>query len=210
MQLNHFVVFVIDNSQKYEYNPNARLDQRSMDLGSRRPVITEEQQRNEIMNDGSQKQKKNQQLNQSFPIESQEDLTQNAVFERDAPETTIAQERLEELRQQKLQSDLIASENLNTVYDISALDWGRPPVNEIYGRSPFVTHKTVYKYDQFGNPQAYIKTDNQTAGKIGVKDKDKGKMKKNYVPTSQLIAISSVQENLVKKFRKTNKKQKKK
>jgi hypothetical protein len=43
--------------------------------------------------------------------------------------------------------DILASENLNTVYDIGALDWGRPPINDTYGRSPFITHETGYKYD---------------------------------------------------------------
>jgi hypothetical protein len=41
---------------------------------------------------------------------------------------------------------------LNTVYDIGALDWGRPPINDIYNRNPFETHKTGYKYDALGNP----------------------------------------------------------
>jgi hypothetical protein len=42
---------------------------------------------------------------------------------------------------------MIASMNLNTVYDIGALDWGRPPINDIYGRHPFETYATGYKYD---------------------------------------------------------------
>ncbi|KAA6402659.1 MAG: hypothetical protein EZS28_001805, partial [Streblomastix strix] len=30
-----------------------------------------------------------------------------------------------------------------TVYDIGALDWGRPPINDIYGRKPFETYDTA-------------------------------------------------------------------
>ncbi|KAA6357440.1 MAG: hypothetical protein EZS28_047033 [Streblomastix strix] len=203
IQQNYF-----DNSQRY--NANARLDEASMDLGSRAPVITQEQIENEMLNDGTQRQRQrvNQELNEMFPIETVHPMPQSTIFERDAPETTIAQERLEELRQQQLLGDIVAAQNLNTVYDIGALDWGRPPVNDIYGRSQFPVHKTGYKYDQFGNPQAYMKMENPLAGKLGVKKKVK--MKKNYIPTSQLLSTSSAQENLAKSFRKGGMKQKKK
>ncbi|KAA6383404.1 MAG: hypothetical protein EZS28_021070, partial [Streblomastix strix] len=66
----------------------------------------------------------------------------------------------------------------------------RPRINDIYNRNPFETHKTGYKYDALGNPQAYMKID----APIG--SKKQTKMKKNYIPTSQLIATSTAQEKL--------------
>ncbi|KAA6390302.1 MAG: hypothetical protein EZS28_014167, partial [Streblomastix strix] len=93
------------------------------------------------------------------------DLTNSALKEDETPQYTLEQEYDDETRQQQLLKSIIAAENLTTVYDIGALDWGRPPGNDTYGRSPFVTHKTGYKYDQFGNPQAYMKIDNQNLSK---------------------------------------------
>ncbi|KAA6371192.1 MAG: hypothetical protein EZS28_033279, partial [Streblomastix strix] len=49
---------------------------------------------------------------------------------------------------------------------------------------------TGYKYDALGNPQAYMKID----APIG--SKKQTNMKKNYIPTSQLIATSTAQEKL--------------
>ncbi|KAA6371639.1 MAG: hypothetical protein EZS28_032834 [Streblomastix strix] len=186
----------VENAGRYEENINARIDQPSMNLGSHRPVVTEEQQLNEIMNFGShrQKEKESQSLNQQFPTESQEDLGQSSMFQDQPPEITVAQEKLTEKQRQAIQKDILKSENLNTVYDIGALDWGRPPINDIYGRNPFETYKTGYKYDALGNPQAYMKIDTP------VGSKKQTKMKKNYIPTSQLISTSTAQEKLAQNW----------
>ncbi|KAA6357786.1 MAG: hypothetical protein EZS28_046687 [Streblomastix strix] len=110
--------------------------------------------------------------------------------------------KLREVKQ--IQSDMLAASNLSTVYDIGALDWGRPPINDIYGRSPFETYKAGYKYDQFGNPQPYMKKPVVPMGKKDIK------MKKNYIPTSQLIQTAKAQADLHKKLTKSTKNHKKK
>ncbi|KAA6389097.1 MAG: hypothetical protein EZS28_015381 [Streblomastix strix] len=182
----------MENAGRYEENINARIDQPSMNLGSRRPVVTEEQQLNELLNFGihRQKEKESQSLNQQFPSESQEDLGQSSMFQYQPPEITVAQEKLTEKQRLAIQKDNLKSENQNTVYEIGALDWGRPPINDIYNRNPFETHKIGYKYDALGNPQAYMKIDTP------IWSKKQTKMKKNYIPTSQLISTSTAQEKL--------------
>ncbi|KAA6366985.1 MAG: hypothetical protein EZS28_037489 [Streblomastix strix] len=196
----------IDNTQRYSSNINKGLDDPSMNLGSRSPVITQEQQLNEQMNEGSYRQRQfiSRQLNDEFANQEQAtSLGQSSVFD-EPPEITLAQENLSEEQQRQIEADMISSMNLNTVYDIGALDWGRPPINDIYGRHPFETYATGYKYDQFGNPIAYMKKPTQPIGK---KDRN---MKKNYIPTSQLIQTAKAQSDLHKKLTKSAKITKKK
>ncbi|KAA6380945.1 MAG: hypothetical protein EZS28_023528 [Streblomastix strix] len=196
----------IDNTQRYSSNINKGLNEPSMDLGSRSPPITKEQQRNELMNEGSYRQKQSisRQLNDEFANQQQaSSLPQSSVFD-EPPEFPLAQENLSEEQQRQIEADMIASMNLNTVYDIGALDWGRPPINDIYGRHPFETYATGYKYDQFGNPIAYMKKPTQPIGK---KDRN---MKRNYIPTSQLIQTAKAQSDLHKKLTKSAKITKKK
>ncbi|KAA6398072.1 MAG: hypothetical protein EZS28_006400 [Streblomastix strix] len=168
----------VENASGYEENINARIDQPSMNFGSRSSVITQEQSMNQLLNYGSprQKEKESQSLNQQYPSEQQEDLGQTSMFQDQPPEIT---------------KDILKSENLNTVYDIGALDRGRPPINDIYSRNTFETHKTSYKFDAFGNPQAYMKI------ATPIRSKKLTKLKKNYIPKSQLIAMSTAQEKLV-------------
>ncbi|KAA6364894.1 MAG: hypothetical protein EZS28_039580 [Streblomastix strix] len=149
----------IENVQSYEGNINARLDQPSMNLGFRGPVVTQEEQLNELLNFESQKQKEQvtKQLNIDFPTDNDEPLPDSSFLSQIAGEQSLAQEKLTDVQRQQIQSDMLAANNLSTVYDIGALDWGRPPINDIYGKSPFGTYKTGYKYDQFGNPQPYMK-----------------------------------------------------
>ncbi|KAA6356529.1 MAG: hypothetical protein EZS28_047944 [Streblomastix strix] len=178
-----------------------------MDLGSKTPPITEEQQRNQLMNEGSYRQKQflNRQLDSKFANQEQaSDLGQSSFIDDISPEYTLAQEKLTEAQQKEIEADTIALQNLNTVYDIGALDWGRPPINDIYGRHPFETYASGYKYDQFGNPIAYMKKPTQPIGKKG------NNMKKNYIPTSQLIQTAKAQADLHKKLTKSAKITKKK
>ncbi|KAA6390942.1 MAG: hypothetical protein EZS28_013530 [Streblomastix strix] len=121
----------VENPGRYEHNINTRIDQSSMNIGSRRTVITEKQQLNDILNFQSPRQK----------------------------DKEIAQEKLTEKQRQAIQSDILKSENLNTIYDIGALDWGRRPINDIYNRNPFETYKTSQKYDAQAYPQSYMKID---------------------------------------------------
>ncbi|KAA6354691.1 MAG: hypothetical protein EZS28_049782, partial [Streblomastix strix] len=174
----------MDNSQRYDQNINSRLAQASMNLGSNQLVITPEQQLNEQMNEGSPRQKQilSKQLDSEFANQEQAtDLGQSSFIDDVSPEYTLAQEKLSEAQRQQIEEDIISSMNLNTVYDIGALDWGRPPINDVYRRKPFETYDTGYKYDQFGNPVAYMKKPTQPIGKKDTKTK------KNYIPTSQLI-----------------------
>ncbi|KAA6374942.1 MAG: hypothetical protein EZS28_029531 [Streblomastix strix] len=197
----------MENSQRYDENINSRIVQPSMDLGSRSPVITPEQQLNELMNEGSPRQKQflSRQLDFEFANQQQaSELPQSSVFDDIPPEFTVAQERLSEEQQRQIESDFISSVNLNTVYDIGALDWGRPPINDVYGRKPFETYETGYKYDQFGNPIAYKKKPTQPIGKKG------NNMKRNYIPTSQLIQTAKAQADLHSKLTKSAKITKKK
>ncbi|KAA6363867.1 MAG: hypothetical protein EZS28_040606 [Streblomastix strix] len=196
----------IDNTQRYSSNINKGLNEPSMDLGSRSPPIIEEQQRNELMNEGSYRQRQilNRQLDSEFANQQQaSSLPQSSVFD-EPPEISLGQEKFSEEQQRQLEADMISSMNLNTVYDIGALDWGRPPINDIYGRHPFETYATGYKYDQFGNPIAYMKKPTQPIGK---KDRN---MKRNYIPTSQLIQTAKAQSDLHKKLSKSAKISKKK
>ncbi|KAA6385744.1 MAG: hypothetical protein EZS28_018729 [Streblomastix strix] len=71
-------------------------------------------------------------------------------------EYTLAQEKLFEAQRQQIEADIISSVNLNTVHDIGALDWVKPPINDVYGRKPFETYASGYKYDQFGNSIAFM------------------------------------------------------
>ncbi|KAA6359093.1 MAG: hypothetical protein EZS28_045380, partial [Streblomastix strix] len=98
----------VENAGRYEENINARIDQPSMNLGSRRPVVTEEQQLNELLNFGShrQKEKESQSLNQQYPTVSQEDLGQSSMFQDQPPEITVAQEKLTEKQRQAIQKDI--------------------------------------------------------------------------------------------------------
>ncbi|KAA6394891.1 MAG: hypothetical protein EZS28_009578 [Streblomastix strix] len=196
----------IENAQSYKDNINARLNQPQMDLGQRGPVVTQEEQLNELLNFGSQKQKEQvtKELDKEYPTENQEDLPDSAIVSEMAGEQSLAQEKLTDDQRQQMQSDILAANNLSTVYDIGALDWGRPPINDIYGRSPFETYKAGYKYNQFGNPQPYMK---KPVVPMGKKDT---KMKKNYILTSQLIQTAKAQSDLHKKLTKSTKNRKKK
>ncbi|KAA6380764.1 MAG: hypothetical protein EZS28_023711 [Streblomastix strix] len=178
-----------------------------MNLGSNQPVITPEQQLNEIMNEGSlsQKQILSRQLDSEFANQSQaSDLGQSSMMDDLPSEYTLAQEKLSEAQQQQIEADIISSMNLNTVYDIGALDWGRPPINDVYGRKPFEIYDTGHKYEQFGNTIAYMKKPTQSTGK---KNND---MKRNYILTSQLIQTAKTQAYLHKKLTKSAKIAKKK
>ncbi|KAA6373292.1 MAG: hypothetical protein EZS28_031181 [Streblomastix strix] len=114
------------------------------------------------------KKKENQQINLKYPTESQEDLGYSAVFQDQQPEQTVVQEKLTEKQREAIQKDTIKSENINTVYDIGAVDQGRPPINDIYNRNPFETDNTGYRNDAQGNPLAYMKID-APVGKISDK-----------------------------------------
>ncbi|KAA6357691.1 MAG: hypothetical protein EZS28_046782, partial [Streblomastix strix] len=189
----------MENVQRYDQNINSRLAQASMNLGSNQLVITPEQQLNEQMNEGSQRQKQilSKQLDSEFANQQQAtDLGQSSFIDDVQPEFTLSQEKLTEAQQQQIEADIISSMNLNTVYDIGALDWGRPPINDVYGRKPFETYAAGYKYDQFGNPIANMK---KPTIPIGKKDRN---MKRNYIPTSQLIQTAKVQDDLHKKLTK--------
>ncbi|KAA6392659.1 MAG: hypothetical protein EZS28_011807, partial [Streblomastix strix] len=145
-----------------------------MNLGSRSPVITNEQKLNELMNERSPRQKQflNRQLDSEFANQSQaSDLGQSSVIDDVQPDYTLAQEKLSEAQQQQIETNIISSVNLNTVYEIGALVWGRPQINDVYGRKPFESYDAVYKYDQFGNPIAYVKKSTQL---IVVKNQKKG------------------------------------
>ncbi|KAA6391661.1 MAG: hypothetical protein EZS28_012814 [Streblomastix strix] len=186
----------VESTGRFEENINVRTDQPSMNLGSRKQIRTEEQQLNDIMNFGNprQNQKENQQLNLLYPAEAQEDLGQSSILQNQPPEQTVTQEKITERQRQAIQKDIHKQENLNTVYGIGALDWCRLPVNDIYIRNPFETHKTGYKYDALTNIQAYLMID------APVGSKKQTKMKKNFIPTSQLISTSTVQDKLAQKL----------
>ncbi|KAA6374066.1 MAG: hypothetical protein EZS28_030408 [Streblomastix strix] len=145
----------MENIQRYDQNINSGLAQAFTNLRSNQLVITPEQQLNELMNEVSPKQKQflNRQLDSEFA---------NQKY-------TLAQEKLSETQQQQKEADIISSMNLNTVHDIGALDWGRSPINDIYGRKPFETYDTGYKYDQFGNPIAFMMKPTQPIAKIAKK-----------------------------------------
>ncbi|KAA6389497.1 MAG: hypothetical protein EZS28_014977 [Streblomastix strix] len=197
----------IDSTQRYTQNINKKLDQPTMNLGSKSPPITEEQQRNELMNEGSQRQQQilSRQLIDEFANQEQgSDLGQLSFVDDVSTEYTLAQEKLNDAQRQEMEADYIALLNLNTIYDIGALDWGRSPVNDIYGRQPFETYASGYKYDQFGNPIAYMKKRTQPIGK------KYNNMKKNYIPTSQLIQTAKTQADLYKQLTKSAKITKKK
>ncbi|KAA6392382.1 MAG: hypothetical protein EZS28_012089 [Streblomastix strix] len=80
-----------------------------------------------------------QQTSEQITKLSHEDLPNSAVYPDIPPKS------------------LLQKENLNTINDIGVLDWNRPPINDIYSRSPFETYQTGYKYDLFGNTLAYLK-----------------------------------------------------
>ncbi|KAA6372840.1 MAG: hypothetical protein EZS28_031633 [Streblomastix strix] len=84
----------MENTQRYEQNINARIDQLSIYQRSRGPVVTEEEQMNELLNFGSQQQKKkvSNQLQKEFPSNNEQDLGQQAIFADIPPEQTIAQQ----------------------------------------------------------------------------------------------------------------------
>ncbi|KAA6381164.1 MAG: hypothetical protein EZS28_023308 [Streblomastix strix] len=140
------------------------------------------------------------QLDSEFANQSQTtDLGQSSVLEDLQPEFILAQKKLSEAQRQQIESDIISSVNLNTVYVIGALNWGRPLINDIYGRKLFETYDTGYKYDQFGNPIAYMKKSTQSIGKKN------NNLKRNYIPTSQLLQTAKAQADLHSKLTKSAK-----
>ncbi|KAA6378651.1 MAG: hypothetical protein EZS28_025822 [Streblomastix strix] len=101
------------------------LQQKLLETGSKSLPITEEQQQNYQMNQGSPRLKQSicRYLNDEFANQEQAtDLAQSSQIDV-PPEISLAQEKLNEAQQQKIEADSIALLNLNTVYDIGALDW---------------------------------------------------------------------------------------
>ncbi|KAA6352546.1 MAG: hypothetical protein EZS28_051810, partial [Streblomastix strix] len=173
----------IENSSRYEQNPNARLAEPSMQLGIQAPDISPEQINNIIMYSGSQKQKEkeNNRIDDIYDIQTQQDLGQSSSFEDQPPTMPLMQEKLIEKQQQAIEKDLAQQENLAQIYDIGALDWGRMPVNDEFNRQQFKTQKTGYQMNADGSISAIIKKE---ITKITPGEK-KPKTKKNYIPTSQ-------------------------
>ncbi|KAA6389348.1 MAG: hypothetical protein EZS28_015126 [Streblomastix strix] len=197
----------MENVQRYDQNINSRLAYASINLGSSQLVIIPEQQLNELMNEGSPRQKQflNRQLDSEFANQSQAtDMGQSSMMDDIPLEFTLAQEKLSEAQQLQIEADIILSVDLNIVYNIGALDWGRPPINDVYGRKPFETYDIGYKYDQFCNRIAYMKKSTQPIGKKN------NNMKRNYIPTSQLIQTAKAQADLHSKLTKSAKIAKKK
>ncbi|KAA6378365.1 MAG: hypothetical protein EZS28_026110, partial [Streblomastix strix] len=189
----------IENSQRYEQNPNARLAEQSMQLGRFLPVLSPEQLNNEIMYSGSQKQKEkeNQRIDDIYDIQSQQDLGQSSSFEDQPPTMPLMQEKLIEKQQQAIEKDLVSQENLAQIYDIGSLDWGRMPVNDQFNRQQFKTQKTGYQMNADGSISAIIQKE---ITKITPGEK-KPKTKKNYIPTSQLLQSAKEQSSFKKKKR---------
>ncbi|KAA6396219.1 MAG: hypothetical protein EZS28_008253 [Streblomastix strix] len=196
----------MENAQKYEQNNNVRFDQPSMNLGSKTPVVTEKEQRDEIKNFGSlqQKEKESRYLIEQFANNFHSDLPDSTIYSDISPEQTIAYENFTERKCQQIKTDIISKGNLNIIYEIGALDYGRPPINDIYDRQPFETYVSGYKYDQFGNPKAYMKKPAQPISK------KYNNRKRNQISTSQLIQTAKVQSDLHKKLTKSTKIDKKK
>ncbi|KAA6395132.1 MAG: hypothetical protein EZS28_009340 [Streblomastix strix] len=111
-------------AQRNEENANPRFDQPSTNLRFTGPVVTEEQQMNQLQNSGSQKQKEKEskQLSMNFPSNNQEDLPDSAIYPDAPPEQTIFQENFTERERQQIQSAILLQGNLNSVYDIGTLD----------------------------------------------------------------------------------------
>ncbi|KAA6403391.1 MAG: hypothetical protein EZS28_001073 [Streblomastix strix] len=116
----------IENSQRYEYNPNTKFAEPSMQLERFSPGLSPEQINNEIMYSGSnkQKEKENQRKNDIYGIQTQSDLGQSSSFEDQPPIMPLMQEKLIEKQQQAIEKDLVSQENLAQIYDIGSLDWG--------------------------------------------------------------------------------------
>ncbi|KAA6393517.1 MAG: hypothetical protein EZS28_010953 [Streblomastix strix] len=189
----------VENSQRYDQNPNARLDQPSMQLGRFSPGLSPEYINNEIMYSGSQKQKEkeNQRIDDIYDIQTQQDLGQSSSFEDQPPTMPLMQEKLIEKQQQAIEKDLAQKENLAQIYDVGALDWGRMPVNDQFNRQQFKTQKTGYQMNVDGSISAIIKKE---ITKITPGEK-KPKTKKNYIPTSQLLQSAKEQSSFKKKKR---------
>ncbi|KAA6396471.1 MAG: hypothetical protein EZS28_008000 [Streblomastix strix] len=189
----------IENSQRYDQNPNARLDQPSMQLVRFSPGLSPEYINNEIMYSGSykQKEKENQRIDDIYDIQTQSDLGQSSSFEDQPPTMPLMQEKLIEKQQQAIEKDLAQKENLAQIYDVGAKDWGRMPVNDEFNRSQFKTQKTGYQMNADGSISAVVKKENIRA----TPGEKKPKTKKNYIPTSQLLQSAKEQSSFKKKKR---------
>ncbi|KAA6397433.1 MAG: hypothetical protein EZS28_007037 [Streblomastix strix] len=189
----------IENSQRYDQNPNARLDQPSMYLGRSSPGLSPVQINNEIMYSRSykQKEKENQRFDDIYNIQTQSNLGQSSSFEDQPPTMPLMQEKLIEKQQQAIEKDLASQENLAQIYDVGALDWGRMPVNDQFNRQQFKTQKTGYQINTDGQISAIVQKENT---KI-IPEKKKPKTKKNYIPTSQLLQSAKEQNSFKKKKR---------
>ncbi|KAA6379390.1 MAG: hypothetical protein EZS28_025085 [Streblomastix strix] len=187
----------IENSQRYEQNPNARLAEPSMQLGRFSPGLSPEQLNNEIMYSGSykQKEKENQRIDDIYDIQTLQDLGQSSSFEDQPPTMPLMQEKLIEKQQQAIEKDLAQKENLAQIYDVGAMDWGRMPVNDEFNRSQFKTQKTGYQMNADGSISAVVKKENIRA----TPGEKKPKTKKNYIPTSQLLQSAKEQSRFKKK-----------
>ncbi|KAA6379979.1 MAG: hypothetical protein EZS28_024493 [Streblomastix strix] len=189
----------VENSQRYDQNPNARLDQPSMYLGRSSPGLSPEYINNEIMYSGSykQKEKENQRIDDIYDIQTQQDLGQSSILEDIQPSMPLMQEKLIEKQQQAIEKDLAQKENLAQIYDVGALDWGRMPVNDQFNRQQFKTQNIGYQMNADGSISATIKKENT---KITPGEK-KPKTKKNYIPTNQLLQSAKEQSSFKKKKR---------
>ncbi|KAA6371487.1 MAG: hypothetical protein EZS28_032986 [Streblomastix strix] len=134
----------MENAQRDDENINTRLDQYSKKPGNQSSVVTEEQQVKERINFGSlqQKQKASRQLSKDYPIGNEVGLLNSAIYSDIRSELSISQEKLTVRLQQEICAAILSQNNLNTIYDIGALNQGRPPINDIYGRSPFETYQS--------------------------------------------------------------------
>ncbi|KAA6390083.1 MAG: hypothetical protein EZS28_014389 [Streblomastix strix] len=186
----------VENSQRYEQNPNARLADPSVQLGNSSPRLSPEQINNDIMHFGSQKQKEkeNQRIDDIYGIQTQDEYGQSSMFEDQPPTMPLMQEILIEKQQQAIEKALAQQENLAQVYDPGSLDWGRMPVNDLFNRQQFKTQKTGYQMNADGSLSAIVKKENL---KITPGEK-KPKTKKNYIPTSQLLQSAKEQGKLSK------------
>ncbi|KAA6360815.1 MAG: hypothetical protein EZS28_043658 [Streblomastix strix] len=110
----------MENTWRFEQNINVRLVEPSMNLGSRSPVVTQEEQLNEMLNFGSlqQKVKESKQLEKDYPTDNQEDLPNSAIYPDIPAEQTIDQENFSDRDRQQIQYAILQDDNLITVYEI--------------------------------------------------------------------------------------------
>ncbi|KAA6374797.1 MAG: hypothetical protein EZS28_029677 [Streblomastix strix] len=179
--------YMASADQNPQYDINARKNEPSRDIGSRKQPQYQFPSPSSTPSSFSsllgRKEKDN--LDQNKGLDGQDAYTQ-------------------ENKEKQIESKIVQADNAQTnkiLYLSGALDWNKPPINAYYAREPYELKDTEYYVNDGGS--ATLKQTKPVYTKEAKINRPKAR--KNYIKTSQLIKSIAEQEKL-KKYSKKNKK----